>query len=180
MADSLAHKLKRLGQLHQLSNREAAEKAGLSFGYMSRLHSGAKENPTLDALTPLARVYGTTPAFLRDDDPRVDLWAELTRLPDFPAAGLRSPATRARLVSSFAALRYPGHLALAEQAAYLGRPLDPVDDDLLVGLAELTGVQLSWLRLGCLSFLPEGALADWPDLRAFLAAYQESETGAPL
>lgn len=176
----LATRLEMVRKRSGLSIREAAAKAGLSFGYVARLHNGERDSPTVEALEALARVYRTSVEYLRDGRPEVDVWAALTRDPQFRGANAAGPSDRANTVVYFVSFMYPGHLNLEDVSNYLGMDCSdlspilkgqaPLSDALLVGISQLSSVPVDWLRLGHFAFLPENL--SWPEVLAFLAQYQ--------
>lgn len=57
---TLAARLRAAREASRLSQREAAEKAGISDETLNQLESGKMANPRLETLRALARVYGCT------------------------------------------------------------------------------------------------------------------------
>lgn len=174
-------RLRRVHERAGFSLREAAARSGgaFTFAYLNKLMKG-EHTPTLDMLTVLARLYGTTVEYLRDGRVEVDLLAALIRDPQYRSMGMAAPHDRALGVALLAATRYSGHLRTEDQAAYLGLSEEeyraqlhgraPLTDDTLRGLARLTGVPVGWLRIGHWYWiLPEDAQADWTAVAQVLA-----------
>ncbi|MBY6276825.1 MAG: hypothetical protein CWE10_11560 [Symbiobacterium thermophilum] len=174
-------RLRRVHERAGFSLREAATKGGgaFTFAYLNKLLRG-EHTPTLDMFVILARLYGTTVEYLRDGRVEVDLLAALIRDPQYRALGMVSPHERANGVALLAAITYPGHMRIDDQAAYLGLSEEeyraqlhgrtPLTDDTLRGLARLTGVPVGWLRVGHWYWiLPEDAQADWTAVAQVLA-----------
>lgn len=174
-------RLRRVHERAGFSLREAANRSNgaFTFAYLAKLLRG-DHTPTLDMLTVLAKMYGTTVEYLRDGQVEVDLLGAVIRDPQYRAMGLASPHERANGVALLAAITYPGHMRIEDQAAYLGLSEEqyqaqlhgrtPLTDDTLRGLARLTGVPVGWLRVGHWYWiLPEDAQADWTAVAQVLA-----------
>lgn len=181
MLATMAERLEAVRARSGLSVRAAAERANLHWTYVNRLHRGDQDNPAEESLKAVAAVYGTSSEYLRTGQVEVDLWADLTRDPQFKTAGMARPETRAEFILFMAAVKFPGHLKLEDSAAYLGLTLDELQDILkghtritdrmLLGIAKLTGAPVSWMRIGHFSFVPEEMLSTWLDIDVFAETY---------
>ena len=60
-------KLKQLRKEKKISQKELAELSGLSISYIQQIESGKKNNPSLEALTAIAKVLDTPMYHLLDD-----------------------------------------------------------------------------------------------------------------
>jgi transcriptional regulator with XRE-family HTH domain len=187
LVSTLADRLEAVRAKAGLSIREAASKAQLSFGYLARLHNGKKQDPTLDALLSVAKVYGTTTDYLRDGRIDVDVWGDFSRDPLCKTAGnTYEPHRRVGMLLFYATQKYPGHLDMATIACGLDlqeetlqamiKGTEPMHDNTLLGIHKLTGAPIEWLRLGAYAYLvPEEALGDWDELRAIIARFRDQK-----
>lgn len=158
---TFGRRLKRIRKSRGFSMRELAEKSGVAFSYISELESGAKLNPTVDALCRLATALGVPLTMSFEAVPGTDA-AETRRiaaafLQETDLALLESEPFRVRFsrLVEFLALRDPKRMrppviallfGTSEQGLQALLQGGPPDETVFRTLAVLSGLPQSFWR----------------------------------
>lgn len=126
---------------------------------IGEVHTG-RANATEEMLALLAGVYRTTVTWLRDGNPRVDIWSEFIQSEGYRlVGGLTATGTeRTAAILHFLAARYPGHMLVEDIAKHFHVSVDLVTriynqetepkKAFLMSLSDLAGVPEGWLQVG--------------------------------